>query len=61
MMGCDSWARRERGIWTRDRETGRRVIVTCMEWENAAIVSVNDRKKEETDCMEQVVPYIQEV
>jgi hypothetical protein len=23
--------RRERGIWTSDRDTGRRVIVTCME------------------------------
>lgn len=48
--GCDSWARRERGICTRDKDTGRRETVTCMElneWENAVIVLSDDGIKKE--------------
>jgi hypothetical protein len=48
MMGCESWARRERGTCTRDSETGSREMVTCMEWANAAMVM--DRKGKGRVC-----------
>ena len=31
MTGCDNCERRERGTCTRERDTGRRDIVTCIE------------------------------
>jgi len=43
--GWMSWERRERGMWTRDRETGRRVMVTLEDGEAMM-------EKEERDEME---------
>lgn len=43
--GCDSWDRRERGMWTRDRETGRRETVTLEEDAEAMNEKMEERKE----------------
>lgn len=30
-MGWERWETRDRGIWMRERDTGKMVMVTCME------------------------------